>query len=287
MYRLVQAISILFIAIYAYLTQPVYSSNYIWALIAVVMLLIGMLRKTHEALSAAGVVVLIYGGIQIYSWAAGNNLTVLGWNELIWLIVFPYAAMVGGIRNSGPAVSAKEEHLSIFQQLHLVDTHVNQEVNMVDEQFKFITGPAFIYKLEEAVIRALRDRAEFYLVLARIDPFMEYKRVFGFDRSQVLLNQVAENIDGMPDGPMVKAHLGDGIFAVLLPVAMEEGANPVLAFENYIDDLFFEMMLVKPRHENQIKLKMKYGTAVCPAQGVEARSLMDWAQTELEGNEDQ
>lgn len=283
MYRVIKFYTVLFISLYTYITYPIYPNNFIWLVAALFLLMLGMLRKPYESLFVAGLLLLGYGGYQLYLYY-GTDTTRLGWNELIWLIMFPYAAIVGGIDK----YARKATHsgsLSLYKLLNVDENSPIKELSTIDAHLEYIGGSAFVYKLEEEVLVALRERRKIVLLLVEIDRFWEYKETFGYDQSQWLLNQVAELINRMPDRPEVKAHLGEGMLAVMLQKDIQNDIDQASAFQRNLSESFTELIMLRPRQENVVKVRLRFGTAECPADGIEARTLIDKAQSELEGDE--
>lgn len=285
MFRLVQCLAALFLALYAYLTAPMFQHTYVWLALALFLMLIGAFRSPAQSLLVAGVAMLGYGCVQMYGWYADGAAGNLGWNELIWLAAFPFSALIGAIEKLTRRANIISEKLTLYEQMQAVEDPAKAEISTVDQQLGFLGGPAFVYKLEEEVLRTLRERNKFFLVIAEIDHFQAYKDLFGFEQSQFLLEQVAEFINGLPQPPAVRGHLGKGTFAAIIPESDGgDGVESVAGFMNGMNESFTELMLVRPRRESQVKLRIKYGVAACPADGIEARSLLDSAQSKLEGN---
>lgn len=285
MLRAFQLLSLLFLFLYTYLSEPVYPGNMIWLIFVLMVFILGIFRKPIETLVVAGLLTLIYGGYQLYLYYVASTLLHFGWSELVWLLLFPYAGILGGIGKQGRTLNSQTNRLTFYQQLHSAGEYRNKEISTVDVELEYLSGTAFVYKLEEEVLNALRERRRFSLFLIEIVHFMEYKSNFGFEQSQLLLNQIARLIIETPIRPNIKAHLGEGIFAVLLPQNGQDHAQESELFQNQLNDLFLELMMTKSLHESRLRLRLKYGVASCPEDGIEARSLMDWAQDDLERNE--
>ncbi|GBF76799.1 hypothetical protein PA598K_05291 [Paenibacillus sp. 598K] len=285
MFRLVQLLAALFFCLYTYLTAPMFQHSYIWLALSLLLLLVGVFRRPSETLLGSGIAMLGYGIFQLYSWYQQGAEASLGWNELVWLAIFPFAGLIGSIEKLTRSANMLTEKLTLYEQMQAVEDPSKIELNSVEQQLGFLGGPAFVYKLEEEVLRSLRERTRFFLVIAEIDHFQAYKELFGYEQSQFLLNQIAGSINDLENLPPTKGHLGLGSFAVIIPKRDEdEGLEQVSQFMDSLNDSFTELMLVRPRRESQVKIRMKYGVAACPADGIEARSLMDSAQSKLEGN---
>lgn len=282
--RVIKFYPLLFISLYTYMTFPAYPNNFLWLAASFFLFIVGMLRKPHESLLVAGVLLLGFGGYQLYLYYAADAMHRLGWNELIWLAVFPYAAIMGGVEKYARKTKHAET-LSLYQLLNADGHAAVEELSTVDAQLEYIGGSAFVYRLEEEVLVALRERRKIVLLLVEIDRFWEYKETFGYDQSQWLLNQVAELIARSPDRPDIKAHLGEGTFAMILRKDHQDDSDRAKAFQRSLNESFTELIMLRPRQENVVKVRLKYGAAECPADGIEARTLIDTAQGEIEGEE--
>jgi len=285
MHRPAQWFSIAFIALYTYLSQPFHTLNYIWFLLAMLLFVVGWAFQFRLAVLAAIVVILGYGGYHLYLVHFANASLQFGWNELIWLLVFPYASLMGGIGKTIRGSPQQEVRQISLYQLLRPDQTSDEEMIQLDERLGFLDGVAFVYKLEEEVILSLREKKEFTLLIAAIDKFAEYKTAFGIDSAQLLLHQLAERVVELEEEGLirVKGHLGEGLFAFILPVSSEP-VNSDIETEAKLNEFFMEILMNRPRRESRVKIRLVYGSALCPADGIEARSLMDKAQSEIEGN---
>ncbi|MDF2722299.1 MAG: hypothetical protein K0Q59_1974 [Paenibacillus sp.] len=139
MHRVIQLCTALFLSLYTYLTLPVYSNNFIWCIASLLLLLFGTLRKPRESLFAAGLVLLGYGGYELYLYYTAEPAITLGWNELIWLLVFPYAAIIGGISQYAGKTS-RPNGLSLYNMLHADEQAGVTEISTVDAQLEYMSG---------------------------------------------------------------------------------------------------------------------------------------------------
>ncbi|MFD2331284.1 hypothetical protein ACFSR7_18690 [Cohnella sp. GCM10020058] len=283
----VQLASLGFAAIYTYGTVPLYSDNQIWFWLSATLLVFAMIRRPFEAFAAALIILLGYGGFAIYRLYEADWSLSFGWNDLIWLAVFPYMSAVGSIGRLAEASGLAAERASLYEELQGDGAANELEPNTVDSQHGFLGGTAFAFLLEEEVLRTLRERARFRLLLVEIEQFRIYRRMFGYDQSQLLLNQTAAFIGDLPEPPLAKAHLGEGRLAVLMPEQPAEVSDEdMLALvKERLSDEFFAMLVMRPRREAALKIRLRFGTAECPADGIEAKTLLEKAQAELEWNE--
>lgn len=276
-----------FLCLYAYVTQPLYNNNTLWCVLAIALFLFAVLRKPTEAFSVSLLVLLVYAGFVLYDVYQADWAATITLNDLIWLGVFPYIAAIGSIGKLMEASGLAAERASIYEQLQGDTDQQSVELNVVDERHGFLGGTAFLFKLEEEVLRALRERSRFVLLIVEIEQFRNYRRLFGYDQTQYILNQTAQFISILPEPPAVRGYLGEGRLAVLLPIRdqLPDEPDPLSVTKESLSESFFAMLLLRPRRESTLKIRLKFGQAECPVDGIEARSLLEKAQSELEWSE--
>jgi len=275
---MLRLLGVLLLAIYYFWTRPVYPDNTVWTAVAIVLLAIGLLRKYHEALITTFATVLLYGSYKIFKFylLGTEAIQAVVLNDLLWLVIFPFMALLGAARFGGQSVMPDAHHnLLLYQQMQ----EEEEALVLEPESSDFLNVTAFQYKLEEEVLRGLRERRKFKLLLVEIHRFREYKHIFGIDAAKLLLQQVTEM---MQDAAGVKAFLGDGLFAVIL----SEHDRTVDQWKEALDEQFYHMLLTRPRKEGQLKMKLQYGVAECPTDGIEAKTLMEAAQQQMQWNGD-
>jgi GGDEF domain-containing protein len=221
--------------------------------------------------------VLLYGCYIFYqSWLVDVVLEV-GYNELIWLIVFPFFSLAGGMNRSKDNAAMQSEFS--FFDLQSETSTLLEGPCLVEEQFGYMSGNAFLYKLEEEVLVSLRERRKFQILVIQIENFREYQRLFGADHAQVILNVVAQAfLEFTADS---KAQIGEAVLAGILAAPEHEA---IVEAQERLNEQFYELLLNRPRREATVKLKLKYGIAECPTDGIEASVLMEKARNELSWN---
>jgi GGDEF domain-containing protein len=277
--------AIVFILLYTYMTQPIYDENVIWCLLSLLLLAIGWaLQPQYSVLAAIGAV-LVYCVFQYYFIYTSGSADRLDWNALIWLLVFPFAALLGATGKQIRAASPEGTQTSLYELFRSEIADDPAEIIYIDEKLDFFSASAFVFKLEEEVISSLREKREFVLLIVSLYRFGEYKKVAGFDQSQLLIHQIAEWIaDKQNSGEILhKGHLGEGNFALILPIS-SDNREAEYQLEAELNHYFMDLMMHRPRREAQVKVRLVYGSAICPADGIEARALMDHAQSMIEGN---
>jgi len=69
------------------------------------------------------------------------------------------------------------------------------------------------------------------------------------------------------------------VLAVILPTGDRSELESV---EDQLEAKFHDLRMSRPRRESNIRLKLRFGAAECPADGIEAKTLMEKAKDELE-----
>lgn len=271
---ILQLCSFMLLILYTYLTYLTEPFNLYGIIAAVVLFVNGYFRPLHEALIASMVFILAYGGWVVYRYWFGAPLFEIGWNELVWLLLFPYFALIGGInRSNGTAADA--DPLS-FLYAPQQEQNASNQLLVVEERLAFMSSTAFLYQLEENVLDGLRENKAFHLLLVQIENLDKFTRFIGRDHAQVMLNMVAESLSKLCEG--AKAQVGN---QVLGGIALTAEFQDVVAIQRELETQFHELLLTRPRRETQVKLNLKFGVASCPTDGIEASALLDKAKHDL------
>ncbi|MBO9596390.1 MAG: diguanylate cyclase [Cohnella sp.] len=272
--RLLQIVSIVLLGIYVFVTYPMHPHNAALAAATVVLFAYASFRQSAEGLVFCAIVLIAFGGYLVYRSEWSEQPHVIGWNELIWLLVFPAFTLLGALpRASGGEMPGLETTLFGMEP---ADRERSAGACLVDEQHGYTSTNAFLYKVEERVIATLRDRSTFRIALVQIEHFREFKLVFGNEQANAILNAVAEWFAEIQLD--TKAQIGEALLAGVI-----SGSDPDEA-DNIRETLtrkLFELQMTRPRREASVKLKLRFGFAECPGDGIEARSLMEKARTEL------
>lgn len=270
----IQIVSSLLLAVYLYVSFPAAYMNVYWFLLALGLLAYGIFRGSPESLIVGGGAVLLYGLFVLYRLFLNDPAMTAGWNDLVWLIVFPLFAAIGSIGHKSNYAQATPSYS--FFDIDAIAASGQKGPALVDERFGFLSSTAFLYKLEEEVLVALRDRQKFVLQLIEIENLPDYKRFFGSEQTEVLLNFIAEWLTEMTTDS--KAQVGENVLACLL--YLPEPAQ-LAEFRERLDQRFYEMLLTRPRRESTVRLKLKYASSECPADGIEAKMLLEKARNDL------
>lgn len=271
---ILQLFSLMLLILYTYLTYVSEPFNLYGIVVAAVLFIIGYFRPIHEALFASLVILLGYGGWIVYRFLFESPTFEIGWNELVWLIIYPYFALVGGINRDSGTVADTDPLALLYPQQ--TEQTASADLLVVEERLSFLSSTAFLYQLEEEVLRSLREKQPFHLLLVQIENLDKFVRFIGRDHAQVMLNTVAEYVQELCDG--VKSQVGNQVLGGIVLTAEHQD---VATIQRELENRFHELLLTRPRREAQMKLKLKFGVAACPSDGIEAGALLDKAKHEL------
>ncbi|MNI21607.1 response regulator PleD [compost metagenome] len=146
----------------------------------------------------------------------------------------------------------------------------------------FLDYADFLNRLEEEVYRGLQTRSKMTLLLIEIHHFQLIKHDYGSEQTKLILHKVADIISDLLRESEIKAYLGEGVYAVILPGAELIRASMI---EIQLDDKFNSLLMPRSRRESTINVSMKYGKAESPTKGTEAHVIFGKAKKDLEGME--
>ncbi len=273
--QLLQFAAFLLLGIYTYVTYPTSSLQLKLAIASALLFAYGRLRKTAEALIVCVIAVIVYGGYIYYRAFWGASLISIGWNELVWLIALPTFTLLGAAFNRKSLGDSAELEAAFFGTQSVNLEHPS-EICVVDENLGFATANTFLYKVEEKVLVTLRERSTFRIMLVQIEHFREFKLLFGNEHARSVLSTVAEWIAETESE--ARAQVGESVLACILPPGDSKSSASV---QENIKHRFYDFLLTRPRREATVKLNLRFGFAECPGDGIEAKSLMEKARTEL------
>ncbi|MCR8631814.1 GGDEF domain-containing protein [Paenibacillus radicis (ex Xue et al. 2023)] len=276
----VQLLAVIFLTLYVYFTRHLYPVNYVWFILALSLGVFGYLRIINEALIACLVVVLLYGCYTLYLLYMGKTHYQIGWNDIVWLIIFPFYALVGGIsrndvrsKSNAMRTTGANHAEGEFDEQHPFDGTIE-----LDTMMGFADSTRFMGKLQEEVFRGLRAKRPLTLMLIEVQYFQEFKNEYGHEQSQMLVHRIAELIRDVMRDVDCKGYLGDGLFGVILTGS--EQMNISISIE-WMDDKFNSLLLSRPRREGTVRARLRYGRSVCPQDGMNFQEIYDKAKLDL------
>lgn len=270
---LIQLISVLLLFLYAYYVYPMDPFSVYCLLCALALVGFGRWRPAYDTMIASLTCIVLYAGSILYRMLTEVPSMEITWNELVWLLAFPFYGMIGGL-NRDSRRSGEEDALSFLYPRDAADPEQEEPV-IVDEQLSYLSSTAFLYKLEEDVIQSLREKRPFHLLLMSVEHLDKYARLFGTDQAQILLNLIAEAFNEHCDG--TRSQIGKYALAGIMH---EEDRAAVETAQRALSDKLYEIMQTRPRKETIAQLKLKFGVAACPIDGIEASALLDKAKAE-------
>ncbi|NOU93823.1 diguanylate cyclase [Paenibacillus sp. LMG 31456] len=275
----VQLLAVIFLTLYVYFTRHLYPINYVWFILAVSLGVLGCIRIVNEALLACLIIVILYGCYTLYMLYMGNPHYQIGWNDIIWLLVFPFYALVGGInRNDARAKTWGMRNMGISTDSELDEPYPTDGTIELDTMMGFADSTRFMGKLQEEVFRGLRAKRTLTLMLIEVQYFQEFKNEYGHEQTQLLVHRVAELIRDVMRDVDCKGYLGDGLFAVILTGS--DQMNVSISIE-WMDDKFNSLLLSRPRREGSVKARLRYGRSECPQDGMNFQEIYDKAKLDL------
>ncbi|NHN33445.1 GGDEF domain-containing protein [Paenibacillus agricola] len=270
MYLLAQMLCMVFASLYLSFTIQMYPFNYLWFLLFIVVSVIGFYLGSLGALLTSMFAVFIYGSFLLYKLYIVQSIADITTNDLFWLFFFPISASIVG--NFGADFN------------HMFRTYKKYEEERellvsVDVLTGFSNYRSFIQDLEEESSRSVRYNRSMTLMLIEIVYFKELKKEYGEEiLTSQLLQQLSWKINDVLRDVDKKAYIDDGVFASILPETEVANASIVVKrLEESIQDLHINT----PKGTKEIKLKLKFGFAGCPEEGVGAMELYEKAKQGL------
>ncbi|WP_177237564.1 diguanylate cyclase domain-containing protein [Paenibacillus sp. 1_12] len=271
-----QVLSIGFLTLYLIMTSQVYPTNTLWFIVAVLLGVFGYFRRTDHTLMVTFFVIAVYGCSIIYQLYVRNHIATVGWNELIWLLCFPFFSLIGGISKRG--VQSKNKGRSSLISNRKDSESYMDEPFVIAESLGFVNHDVFLRQFEEAIFMGVRNKRKLSLMIVEINQFHDFLKEYGYEQTQLFLEKVADLINDIMPEVEVKAYLEDGQFAMLL--SGTERANSSIA-ELWLDDHFNSMLLTRPRGKGSVTAKLRHSKVDCPPHGMTCYEILEKAQQEL------
>ncbi|WP_240414284.1 diguanylate cyclase domain-containing protein [Paenibacillus periandrae] len=277
---LLQVLSIGFLTLYLILTSQVYPTNTLWFIVAILLGVVGYFRRTDHTLMLTFFVIAVYGSSVVYQLYVRNHIATVSWNELIWLLCFPFFSLIGGInRRVGQSKNKGRSPLAINRKNS--ESYIDEPF-VIEESLDFVNHDLFLKRFEEAIFLGVRNKRKLSLMIVEINQFHEFFKEYGYEQTQLFLNKVAELINDIMPEVEVKAYLEEGQFAMLL--SGTERANSSIA-ELWLDDHFNSMLLTRPRGKGTVTAKLRHSKVDCPPHGMTCYEILEKAQQELKFSE--
>ncbi|UUZ83220.1 diguanylate cyclase [Paenibacillus sp. P26] len=260
---------LIFGALYLAFTIQMYSSNYIWFMLMLILFLFGFIRGLLPGMIVSIFVVFGYGAYILYKMYVQQSIAEIALNDIVWLFAFPASAIASGFLG-------REIRQVMNEHQHLASSYERNVV--VDEVTGFLNLRSFKQELAEEVSRSGRYHRPMSLLLIEIAYFNELTREYGEEQARSFLGKVAQQIEEVLRDVDKKGYMDEGLFAAILPETSTEVLDIV---KSRLTDKFQMIPLMRSKREVSIKVKLRFGTAGCPEHGTEANELYEKARQEL------
>ncbi|MEK3721037.1 diguanylate cyclase domain-containing protein [Paenibacillus sp. FSL H8-0034] len=258
------------------MTSQVYPTNTLWFIVAILLGVVGYFRRTDHTLMLTFFVIAVYGSSVIYQLYVRNHIATVGWNDLIWLLCFPFFSLIGGI-NKRNGQSKNKGRSPLTNNRKNSESYIDEPF-VIEESLDFVNHDLFLKRFEEAIFLGVRNKRRLSLMIVEINQFHEFFKEYGYEQTQLFLNKVAELINDIMPEVEIKAYLEEGQFAMLL--SGTERANSSIA-ELWLDDHFNSMLLTRPRGKGTVTAKLRHSKVDCPPHGMTCYEILEKAQQEL------
>ncbi|WP_165452803.1 diguanylate cyclase domain-containing protein [Paenibacillus thalictri] len=271
---ILQILSLFFLTMYFIFTQGAFPLNYIWFIVAVLLGIVGFSRKMDEAILASLLTGAVYGGLLIYSMYTSSLPVEVTWNDLIWLGVFPYFGLIGGLHKRAAQSYTpipKKSTLAIIpvRQEHPEDDHNHN--HHLDSKLGYSSEEGLITWMHKELPRLVRSGRELTLLSIAIDELDSFQQEYGEEQTVDFIRRIAEMIHYVVGEVEMKALLEDNMFAVVF--IGKEQISPKMA-QLELTEQFNTLLLTRPRKERNVKVKLLFGTVSSSEHGHNADAVI-------------
>lgn len=276
----IQLISVFFLVLFFIMTYAAKPDNLLWFVAALLLGLYGFIRKVRETLIVCLVFLLVYGATTLFRIYFGAGFA-LGWNELIWLFVFPFIALVGGLNR--PDESPPPTFAVDFSALYPPPPEDSEQADTpADESYGFVDADGFREQFARELTDARRAHRRSTLMLIGLTEFEAFKQEYELADIRIFVQYVARLIHEVAQDAKIKAYIEEGLFAIVL--TGEEHIAPGMV-KALVNERYHAMLLSRSRREGLVRVKLAFGLAESPADGWDAPALLEKAKQHLKGTE--
>jgi|GEM_PF-6263342 len=269
------------LTMYACLVRPHDPASPLWYAIAVALGLLGAFRQLPVAVAAAMAAVAVYGGVTAAQLLVFRTLAEPAWHHFAWLVIFPCAAMAGGLNREDRLPKLIIPDAVLDAAVADGDGEVGErETLALDEQWQFrvLAKSDFLAALQDLAMSGWRAKSTFHVMLTRIRPFGAFRDQYGEEQARHLLERTASILHETMKDALLKAYLGDGTFAVAVP---GDGPLTPLMIQMRLDNRFRVMMMARARRD-MVHVRLVHGSSEFPLHGMSAEELYRRAELGLE-----
>lgn len=270
----VQAITLFFLTLYYWHTRTEYSLNDLWFSVTLLLGIAGGVFRGRAALLASLAAVAGCGAYTGYRLYFSGLFYEPVWNDLIWLIAFPYAALVGGLRASGGKRRRTVSEASVSAWVSEDNTLEYNDI--LERRFEIVSQADLLKRLDDEI--SVKSHLALSLLLIEVVALYDPDVQDDPEPTQRLLQKIGDCIfDGSHDS-FYKAYLGKGRFAVLLAGPKQLGADEFrIALEEQVQSFLFS----RARRSAAAKINLLFGAAEHPTEGADAAELLRSAKRQF------
>lgn len=278
-YVFLQLLTCGILSLYLFSTYTEYPGNIIWYFIAIGLGILGFLRQRPIVSFTALVVVIVYGLRLLYKIGFGDPTYFVNGNDILWLLFFPFTAIVGGLQREDwlPRLKGRE-HRSVAE---LDQMEAQEEAPQMElEQglpFQTLTREQLVASVDEQIDVYSRERRTFALLFVRVERLQPFGKHYGNFYAREVIHRTAEMIHVIVPPQSMKFYLPNEQFVVLLPEHDLLSANLyLLRLENR-----FVTMFHRSRNDKSTLPLFVFSTAGFPVDGLTAEILLQKAESEM------
>jgi diguanylate cyclase (GGDEF)-like protein len=269
------------LTMYALLVKPHDSLSLVWYAVAMGLGLLGAFRQLPVAAFAALLAVAAYGGVLMFQLFVSRSLEELSWHDLVWMIVFPCMAMAGGLNREDRLPKLAGADIGREEWSEADGNGAADKPDLFDEglNVRVLSGTEFLEALQDCVMSGKRTQSTFYLMLVHIHLFRQFEEKYGDEQANYLLQRTASILHDVQKDTMLKAYLGNGLFALVVP-----GSDTIspLMIQLRLDNRFRVMLMSRARNDGMVHVRLVHGNSEFPLHGMTADDLYRRAESELE-----
>jgi GGDEF domain-containing protein len=251
-----------------------------WFILAIGIGLFGFFRQLPMTLLGALIVAVLYSGSKVYQVFFSESISYITWNDVIWLFIFPFAAIIGNLNRAERLPRLRKQEQPEEEQ-ELEPVQATSSISLQPSsglEFPARTSADILESLDEVVTEGLDERFTFNLIFIEIRYFAQFYQEYGREQAQQLLDSVASMINEVIPTAKLKAYMDKGLFAV--------AATSLDSFDRQtallrLDNKFESMLLSRSRKDGFIRVRLNYGQADFPVHGLDAKILLGRAAQEL------
>lgn len=179
----------------------------------------GLLYGLLVSLGMSLIVLFLFGTILMWRVFISAAQILNTWDILIWMMVFPTAAVITGIFHKWitGVLAENQEMKAKFDSLVTIDEPTGFEIHK-----------RFLLHLEEEFKRAQRTGLPFSLLLIKIKYFDQFQALYGLKETNHLLGSISEILLHNLRITDRKFRISDDTFAIILTNTVEENTDIVI-----------------------------------------------------------